>query len=59
LPSPAALYATAQKESRSRACPWHNKRVWEPFDSCVVYSEEQGTCGEIKLRYTTEYGKET
>jgi cysteine dioxygenase len=28
-----------------------------PFDSCVVYSEEQGTCGEIKLSYTTEYGK--
>jgi cysteine dioxygenase len=28
-----------------------------PFDSCVVYSEEQGTCGEIKLTYTTEYGK--
>ena len=28
-----------------------------PFDSCVVYSEEQGTCGEIKLSYTTQYGK--
>jgi len=28
-----------------------------PFDSCVVYSPEQGTCGEIKLHYTTEYGK--
>jgi predicted metal-dependent enzyme (double-stranded beta helix superfamily) len=28
-----------------------------PFDTCVVYSPEQGTCGEIKLRYTTEYGK--
>jgi cysteine dioxygenase len=28
-----------------------------PFDSCVVYSPEQRTCGEIKLRYTTEYGK--
>jgi cysteine dioxygenase len=28
-----------------------------PFDSCVVYSLEQGTCGEIKLHYTTEYGK--
>jgi cysteine dioxygenase len=27
-----------------------------PFDSCVVYSPEQGTCGEIKLHYTTEYG---
>ncbi len=29
----------------------------QPFDSCVVYSPEQGTCGEIKLHYTTEYGK--
>ena len=28
-----------------------------PFDSCVVYSPEQHTCGEIKLFYTTEYGK--
>jgi cysteine dioxygenase len=28
-----------------------------PFDSCVVYSPEQGTCGEIGLHYTTEYGK--
>jgi cysteine dioxygenase len=29
----------------------------QPFDSCVVYSPQQGTCGEIKLHYTTEYGK--
>jgi len=28
-----------------------------PFDSCIVYSPEQGTCGEIKLHYTTESGK--
>jgi hypothetical protein len=28
-----------------------------PYDSCVVYSEEQGSCGEIKLSYTTEYGE--
>jgi cysteine dioxygenase len=28
-----------------------------PFDTCVVYSAEQGTCGEIRLHYTTEYGK--
>jgi cysteine dioxygenase len=28
-----------------------------PFDTCVVYSAEHGTCGEIKLHYTTEYGK--
>ena len=28
-----------------------------PFDRCVVYSAEQGTCGEIQLSFTTEYGK--
>jgi len=28
-----------------------------PFDSCIVYSPEQGTCGEIRLNYTTEYGE--
>jgi cysteine dioxygenase len=28
-----------------------------PFDTCVVYSAEQGTCGEIRLFYNTEYGK--
>jgi hypothetical protein len=27
-----------------------------PFDTCVVYSAERGTCGEIQLHYTTEYG---
>ncbi len=30
-----------------------------PFDTCVVYSAEQGTCGEIKLHYTTQYGTPT
>ncbi|HTW59926.1 MAG TPA: cysteine dioxygenase family protein [Terriglobales bacterium] len=28
-----------------------------PFDRCVVYSPEQGTCGEIHLHFNTEYGK--
>ncbi len=28
-----------------------------PFNTCVVYSHEQGTCGVIELHYTTEYGK--
>src|SRR5579864_554395 len=28
-----------------------------PFDTCVVYSPEQGTCGVIKLHYTTKFGK--
>jgi len=30
-----------------------------PFDTCVVYSPEQGTCGVIDLHYTTVYGKPT
>jgi len=28
-----------------------------PFDSCAVYSPEQGTCGEIQLHYNTVFGK--
>jgi cysteine dioxygenase len=28
-----------------------------PFDTCVVYSPEQGSCGVIKLHYTTKFGK--
>ena len=28
-----------------------------PFDSCVVYSPENGTCGEIKLHFNTRYGR--
>jgi cysteine dioxygenase len=28
-----------------------------PFDTCVVYSPEQGTCGEIQLHYNAMYGK--
>lgn len=43
------------REFKQRAVSLH---VYSrPYDSCVVYSEEQGTCGEIKLSYTTEYGK--
>ena len=30
-----------------------------PFDTCVVYSPEQGTCGVINLHYTTVHGKPT
>jgi len=42
-------------EFRQRAVSLH---VYSrPFDSCVVYSPEQGTCGEIKLHFNTEYGK--
>jgi cysteine dioxygenase len=28
-----------------------------PFDTCVVYSPEQGTCGEIRLHFHTEFGE--
>jgi len=28
----------------------------QPFDTCVVYSQEHGTCGVVDLQYTTEYG---
>lgn len=28
-----------------------------PFDTCVVYSPEQGSCGVIKLHYNTMFGK--
>jgi hypothetical protein len=28
-----------------------------PFDTCVVYSPEHGTCGEIELHFNTEYGQ--
>jgi cysteine dioxygenase len=28
-----------------------------PFNSCVVYSDEQGTCGEIQLHFTTKFGQ--
>jgi cysteine dioxygenase len=29
-----------------------------PFDTCIVYSPEQGTCGEIRLHFNTAYGKD-
>ncbi len=28
-----------------------------PFDTCMVYSPEQGTCGEIQLHFNTKFGK--
>jgi cysteine dioxygenase len=28
-----------------------------PFDSCVVYSPDQGTCGDVQLHYNTVFGK--
>jgi cysteine dioxygenase len=45
---------TNPREFNARAVSLH---VYSrPFDTCIVYSPEQGTCGEIKLHYTTEYG---
>ena len=43
------------KEFNERAVSLH---VYSrPFDTCIVYSLEQGTCGEIQLHFNTEYGK--
>jgi len=30
-----------------------------PFDHCMVYSDTQHKCGEIKLHYTSQYGQPT
>ena len=44
-------------EFRQRAVSLH---VYSrPFDTCVVYSEEQGKGGEIRLYYNSEYGVPT
>ena len=48
----------------------HNPREFEqravsvhlysrPFDSCIIYSPQQGTCREIELRYDTDYRNTT
>jgi cysteine dioxygenase len=43
------------REANQRAVTLH---VYSrPFDTCVVYSPEQGTCGEIQLHYNTVFGK--
>jgi len=43
------------RETNQRAVSLH---VYSrPFDTCIVYSPEQGTCGEIQLHYNTVYGK--
>lgn len=43
------------RETNQRAVSLH---VYSrPFDSCVVYSPEKGTCGEIQLHYNTVFGK--
>ena len=43
------------REANQRAVTLH---VYSrPFDTCMVYSPEQGTCGEIQLHYNTVFGK--
>ena len=43
------------REANRRAVSLH---VYSrPFDTCVVYSLEQGACGNIQLHYNTVFGK--
>jgi cysteine dioxygenase len=43
------------REANQRAVTLH---VYSrPFDTCMVYSPEHGTCGNIKLHYNTVFGK--
>jgi len=43
------------REANKRAVTLH---VYSrPFDTCVVYSPDQGTCGDIRLHYNTVFGK--
>jgi cysteine dioxygenase len=43
------------REANQRAVSLH---VYSrPFDTCVVYSPKQGTCGDIRLHYNTVFGK--
>ena len=43
------------REGKQRAVTLH---VYSrPFDTCVVYSPELGTCGDIRLHYNTAFGK--
>jgi cysteine dioxygenase type I len=43
------------REANQRAVSLH---VYSrPFDTCVVYSPEQGTCGSIRLHYNTVFGR--
>lgn len=43
------------RETNQRAVSLH---VYSrPFDSCMVYSPELGTCGDVRLHYNTKFGK--
>jgi len=43
------------REYKQRAVSLH--LYSRPFDSCIVYSDEQGSCGEIQLHFTTRFGE--
>jgi cysteine dioxygenase len=43
------------REANQRAVSLHIYS--RPFDTCVVYSPERGTCGDIRLHYNTAFGK--
>ena len=71
VPTDAVEITSAQPVAVDPLNPVHdvrNCREWgeravslhvysRPFNSCVVYSVEQCTCGEIGLGYTSTYGK--
>ena len=43
------------RENNQRAVTLH---VYSrPFDRCVVYSDQKGTCGEVQLHNNTEFGR--
>lgn len=59
---PQAVYPDAPvhkvfnpREFKDRAVSLHIYA--HPFDTCVVYSEENQTCGKVKLAYSSRYGK--
>jgi cysteine dioxygenase len=71
VPTDMVEIAQAHPVAVDPANPVHdvrNLRIWNlravslhvyslPFNSCVVYSCEQESCGEIGLNYTSMYGK--
>ena len=60
--SPVAVDPLNPVHDVSNPREWNQRAVSlhvysRPFNSCVVYSCEQHTCGEIGLNYTSMYGK--
>lgn len=59
---PCAVDPAAPVHSVYNPREWNQRAVSlhvysRPFDSCEVYSLEQGTCGDIQLHYTTVKGQ--